>query len=236
MSTRTVSMPSFEDLDPRVGRWLAALLLYEAVASYFYFRYTPADPSRLRYLVYPFVWINVGLVAVLTVRPNSGSRNHRLLGLTVAVPYTLAVLYVPGVLQPSLPGIRALPPVAPHLDVIWAAPGWGPLVTYQSSRVVANLVPYKVVGYLALGYLVYANTLRVTRTSLGGLLGLVTCVSCAAPLFASGVALLGGGAGAVAMVTRYSVDLGTLAFLVSVALLYRGATGGWLPTTEVGDR
>ncbi|MFB6078892.1 MAG: hypothetical protein ABEJ80_07945 [Halarchaeum sp.] len=232
MSTRTLTTPSFADLDPRVGKWLAALLLYEFVGSYLYFRYTPADPGRLRYLVYPFVWINVGLLAALTVRPTPGSRRHRLLGLAVAVPYTLAVLYVPGVLQVTLPGLRALPRAAPHWDVVWAAPGWGPLLTYQSSLVVANLVPYKVVGYLALGYLVYANALRVTRASLGGLLGLVTCVSCTAPLFASGVALLGGGAGAVAVATRYSVDLGTLAFLVSIVLLYRGATGGWLPTTE----
>ncbi|MFB6165481.1 MAG: hypothetical protein ABEJ31_10020 [Haloarculaceae archaeon] len=230
MAATAFERPSFEDLDPRVGRWLAVLLLYEAVGSYLYFRYTPADPTRLRYLVYPFVWLNVGLIAMLTVRPSAGSRRHRLLALAVAVPYTLVVLYVPGVLQPTLPGIRPLPPMAPHVDVIWTAPGWGPLVTFQSSWLVANLVPFKVVGYLALGYLVYANALRVSRASLGGLLGVVTCVSCTAPLFASAVALLGGGAGLVSIATRYSVDLGTLAFLVSAVVLYRGATGGWLPT------
>ncbi len=214
-------------LDSRAARVLGLLVLYELVGSYLYFRYTPAQPTRLRYLVYPFVWVNVGLLAALTVRTTAGSRRHRALALAVAVPYTLAVLYVPGVLQVTLPGIRTLPPSAPHWDLVWAAPGWGPLLTYESSLVVANLVPYKVVGYLALGSLVYANVLRVSRASLGGLLGLVTCVSCAAPLFASGVALLGGGAGLVAVATRYSVDLGTLAFLVSVVFLYRGANGAW---------
>ena len=219
--------PRVDDVTPfedRTVRWLIALVLYEVVGVWLYFRFTPATPAHLRYLVYPFVWINLAVLAVATVRPRVGNRRHRAVALAVAIPYTLALLYVPGVLKFAVPGLGGFPVTHSTFDVYWAAPGWGPLVSYQSPFVLANLVPFKLVGYLGLGYLVYANVLRTTRSALSGALGLVTCVSCTAPLWTMLAGLLGGSGAVVAAATRYSVDLGTAAFVVSVAVLYWGAT------------
>jgi len=209
---------------PATARWGAVVLVWEFVLTAAYFTFTPATPTHLRYLVYPFVWIDLGLWSVLRVETHPGSERHRLLAGAVAAGYLVALLYVPGVFQFPIPHVRALPPAPGRFQLLWAAPGWGPLLSYRSSLVVLNLVPFKLVGYASLAYLIYANVLVFTRSSLSGVLGLVTCVSCVSPVFTALAGLLGGGAAVVATATRFSVDLGTLAFVASVALLYWGAT------------
>lgn len=207
---------------PFTGKFLLALVVWEAVLSVVYFAATPAEPTVLRYLAYPFIWINAAALAVVTTHPKPANARHRAVGLAVAVPYTLALLWVPGILRVGVPGLTAFTATG-GVHVLWSAPGWGPLVTVRTGWLHANLVPFKAVGYLALGYLAYAAVLRASRSALSGLLGLVTCVSCTAPLFGWLAGVLGAGASAVSAGITYGLDLGTLAFLASVAALYYGA-------------
>jgi hypothetical protein len=101
-----------------------------------------------------------------------------------------------------------------------AAPGWGPRVGYAGSLVTLNFIPYRVVGYLAVAYLVYAALLDAAEAAVTGLLGVGSCIGCAfslaAPL-AAGAA--GGTSGAAAALATFSVDLSTLAYVAAVALL-----------------
>ena len=204
----------------RIGLWIGivALELYLLVA---YFVLTPAIPTgELRYLVYPFLWINAGIWAARTVTPTPANRRHRAVGVGIAALYLLLLLYLPGAIGSGTAG------VATDFRVAMAAPGWGPVVALTSPLLRLYLVPFEVVGYVALAYLVYANALRTSRSTLSGALGLVTCVGCTVPILVPLVGALGGPATGLATTAyAWSYDLGTATFLVAIWLLVRGATG-----------
>lgn len=205
------------EFDPAVvGRWLAVIAV-ELLVLWAYLAITDSDPKRLRYLLYPFVWINAGVWAVAHTRSSAGNRRHRWLSTTVAISYFLLVMAVPGnVGFGSLDGHLHVS----SLRIAMAPPGWGPIVAY-AGIVRLYLVPFEVVGYLSLSYLVYANALTVTRGTLGGALGLVTCVGCTVPLVAPLVGLLGGpGTGLATTAYAFSYDLGTALFVLTLGILY----------------
>lgn len=203
----------------RVRGWVALLAL-EALAVATYFAVTPDRVGSLRYVVYPFVWINAGLWAVLRTSPAPASRRHRLLGVAVGVAYFLAVMAIPGKVGVGAPG------AAVGLRFGWYVPGWGPLVAFTSPWLSLFLVPFEVVGYAALSYLVHANVLRVARGALPGALGLVTCVGCTVPVLAPMVGLLGGPATSLSTTAyAWSYDVGTLVYLVAVWLLFASHEG-----------
>ncbi len=195
--------------------WLWVLTV-EAFVLVAYFAVADASPAReVRYLVYPLVWIDIGAWAVLRTDPVPANRHHRVLAGALAVGYLLAVLWVPGNAGVGTPGT----PV--DVRVTMYAPGWGPLVTVASPWVRLFLVPFEVVGYGSLAYLVYANVLSLTRGALSGVLGLATCVGCTVPVIAPLAGLLGGPAtGLTTTAYAWSYDLGTLLFVLTVGLLY----------------
>jgi hypothetical protein len=81
-------------------------------------------------------------------------------------------------------------------------------------------MPYKLVGYLALAYLVYATVLDAAGTVVSGSLGLLSCVSCTWPVVGSLVtSLFGSGSAVVVAATTWPYDISTAAFLATVALL-----------------
>lgn len=201
------------------ARAWAALVALEALAVTVYFAAVPGGPGALRYVVYPFVWMNAGLWAVLRVDPSLGSRRHRLLGAAAGGAYFLLVMAVPGNL-----GLGAA--VEPSLRIGWYVPGWGPLVAVSSPWLRLHLVPFEVMGYGALAYLVYANAIRLARGTLPGALGLVTCVGCTVPVLAPLVGLLGGPAASLTTTAyAWSYDVGTLLYLATVGLLVAGHEG-----------
>lgn len=203
----------------RRARAWAGLLAVELVAVAAYFAATPGEPGQLRYVVYPFVWINAGLWAVLRTAPRPGNRRHRLLGLAVGAGYFLLVMAVPGNV-----GLGAA--AEPSLRVGWYVPGWGPLVAIASPWVRLYLVPFEVAGYAALAYLVYANALSLTRGTLSGALGLVTCVGCTVPVLAPVLGLLGGPAAGLATTAyAWSYDVGTALYLLTLGLLVASHEG-----------
>jgi hypothetical protein len=150
-----------------------------------------------------------------------------------ATPFALSA---PGVLGASLSAglagaLSALPLHAgaadPGLSVTLASPGWGPRVAYVLPGVGhAYFVPYRVVGYLALSYLVYATALETARAALSGVLGLGACLSCSFPVVASLAAGVAGWSSALTAAYAYSVDVSTAVFLLAVGLLLWRPAGG----------
>ena len=199
--------------------WLGPVVLAEALLVAGYFGVTGARPTELRYVLYPFVWINVGLVSLAGTRPRPASRRVRLVAGLVAVAYFLVLAWLAGLIA-----IDTAPATHSHAhlhgwQVTLSAPGWGPRVGYATRLGHVYFVPYRVVGYLALAYLVFARTLDASAAVLSGVVGLATCLSCGFPVLAS---LAAGAVGPTAAVATSSLsfDLSTLAFVLAVALLY----------------
>lgn len=188
------------------GAELLAVLVYLATSST-----TITEP---RYAVYPFVWINVGLLAVSRTSLPSHGRRVRVLALVGVSAYLLALLYLGGIVR-----LGVLTPLGPGTDfrISWALPGWGPIVVFRNSLVQTVFVPFKLTGYLSLAYLLYAQLLDVTGGVLSGVFGFVSCVGCT---FSVLVPLVG--ASTFSAVAWLSWDLSTLVFLLTVALLYWG--------------
>lgn len=165
-------------------------------------------------VAYPFVWINVGLWAVVRTQPDARTRRHRYLAGAVAGVYLLLLFVVVGLLWTASPHISEI------LSVSMLTPGAGPVITYNGPFVRFTFVPFLVVGYVALAYLLYATLLDAAGSALGGVLGLFSCLSCVWPLIAP---ILVGvfGSGATATVAELqSYRAGTAVFVVTVALLY----------------
>jgi hypothetical protein len=179
---------------------------------------SPLSPGGLRLWVYPFVWINVGLWAVVRTEPaavESSTRQRALAGVLVA-GYFGVLAYTGGLVG------HGTPEGAGVVNVVWGTvpPGWAPVVTYAGSGLTLTLVPYRVVGYLALAYLVYVTVLDAAGALLGSLLGLLSCVSCTFPVLAGFVTgLAGAGTALATAVTTNAYLLSTGAFVVTVGLL-----------------
>jgi hypothetical protein len=201
--------------------WGAAVLNAELLVLVLYFLLSNHTGGDLRYLLYPFVWMNVALYAVVKTNPLAGSDRDRYFALAVAAGYFLVLGYFGGLFGPA----HDMPGMSSGVRIAWLPPGWGPALLYSNDVVRLSLLPFKVVGYLALAYLVYATVLDAAGSAISGLLGLLSCVSCTWPVVASlitGVA--GAGSGLATTVASGSYDISTVVFVVTVALLY------WRPT------
>ncbi|WP_276300821.1 DUF7546 family protein [Halorussus lipolyticus] len=211
--------------------WAGLILNTELILTAVYLLVSDATVTEWRYFVFPFVWINVSIWAFARTKPSGGSKRTRYLGAAIAVGYFFLLAYAGGLLKPGLVvhshagGAAAGHTHATGWRVSWLPPGWGPAVSYIGSFVQLTLMPYKVVGYLALAYLVYDTVLDTAGSAVSGLLGLVSCVSCTWPVVATLAAgLAGSGTAVAAAASEWSYTLGTIAFVVTVVLLR------WRPT------
>ena len=177
-----------------------------------YFTRSSTSVLAPRYVLYPFVWINVAVLALLVVDRPRADGGRRLAAAVVAVLYL-------GVLA-WLDGTVAAGTGAGTVRVFALSPGWGPALLYDGVVRLA-LFPYRVVGYAALAYLVYALVADTVGSGIvGGAVGLLSCVSCALPVAAALLSgLLGGSIGLTVATNPLSYDLSTLAYVVSVGLL-----------------
>lgn len=196
----------------------ATVLAAEGALVVVYLELTGTEIDRIRYVVYPFVWINLGLWAVLRARPVGGSLRIRSMAGLAAAGYFLLLLALPGKIA-----VTVASGAVSGLQVSWAVPGWGPIITYGGSHLQVYVVPFEVIGYLALAYLVYANVVNLARSSLAGLVGVVTCVGCTVPVLVPVLGILGGtGTTLASTAYSWSYDVGTVLFAVVVVLLLRG--------------
>jgi len=197
---------------------LAAVLAYLSAAPV-----GEVDPVLL---AVPFVWINVAAWAVLRVDAPAAPRRTRLTAAAVGVAYFAVLGYAGGVFGAShshviSDGHTHAAAALPTLDVHWLLPpGWGPLLDVSWAGYQAMLFPFKVIGYAALAYLVYATLLDAATRAVTGVVGLFACVSCAWPVLGSAVAaVFGSGSVVAAVATQQPYRVSTLVFLSAVGLL-----------------
>jgi len=204
--------------EPRTILLWTAVLYVEVMAltGYWLFGHT-VSVSQPRFALYGLLWINVSIwVFLRTDAPDASASAVRRAGL-LALGYLAVLAYTGGVVAPGIP---ATFDYTAGFSVLWLPPGWGPALTFKSEFVRLILMPARVVGYLALAYLVYVTVLDVSGSAVSGLLGLFSCISCSWPIVASvGTAALGGGSFVAAATTTYAYDVSTAVFLVTVVLL-----------------
>jgi hypothetical protein len=201
--------------------WGALLVNAELLALLLYLAQPDITATAIRYYVYPFIWINVGLWALVRVDPPTATRRRRLITGALAVGYFLVLAYAGGLVG------RGLGAMATGFRIAMLPPGTGPALVYGGEAIRLALFPYKVIGYVALAVLVYATVLDVARSAISGVLGLFSCVSCTWPVLASVVSGVAGGSSAVASAALSgSYGISTLIFVVTVGLLYWRPFGG----------
>jgi hypothetical protein len=193
----------------------SAILLAEFLAVLTYVSVTSTTITAPRYAVYPFIWINVGLLAVSRTNLSNRSRRIQTLALGVTGLYLLVLLYLGGLVR-----FGFLTPLGTGTEfrISWPLPGWGPVVVFRNQWLQTVVVPFKVAGYLSFAYLLYARLLDATKGLLSGALGFVSCVGCTFSILMPLV-----GASTFSAVTQLSWDLSTVVFLITVALLYWSA-------------
>lgn len=208
------------DVSPTAIWLVAATLFAELALVAGYAGVSGGEIDGIRYLLYPFVWINVGVWAVFRVDPPSASRLAKVIAGVAAVVYFFVLGTAGGMFDVAHLGHFHTHGRAGGLSVFTALPpGWGPAVVYQAQTFTIALVPFRLVGYVALASLAYAALLETVTSALSGAIGLLSCVSCSVPVFASLLAGVAGGGSVTAALYGLSIDLSTVAFVLAVALL-----------------
>ncbi|GAD52112.1 ABC transporter, ATP-binding protein homolog [Halarchaeum acidiphilum MH1-52-1] len=201
---------------PTLLRW-GALLNAELLATLAYVLLAPGTPTDVLVYVYPWVWIDVALWAVLRTRPTPTSRRVRWASYAIGVAYFLLVGYAGGLYHLSGTGLG--------LSVHWLPLGWGPAPIYSAGAFTVVLMPFKVAGYAALASLVSCTVRDASASALSGLLGLVSCVSCAWPVLATIATGIFGSASVLTSITMTrAYGVSTVVFVASVLALT------WRPT------
>jgi hypothetical protein len=212
-------------------RLLALVVAVELCLLGLYFTVTPAEMTELRYTLYPFVWINISIWVVRKTTSPRASRRHELFASTVAAAYFFVLCWLAGLVGFTLTGN---PTELLGVTVGYGSPGW------ERVRVVTplahlTLIPFRVVGYLALSYLVYVTILEATVAAVSGALGFVACLSCGVPIITSlATGLFGASAGLTGSLYTHAVDISTAVFLLAVGLLYYW-TGPGPASRQPGD-
>lgn len=193
---------------------LATLVGFELLLVGMYVAVSDVRITDPLILVYPFIWIDVSLLAVLTTNPSPETTRQRLVGASIAVGYFLVLGYFGG-LYGAGNGM-----VPPRID--WGLPpGYSPALLYDGSLLRVVLEPYKVLGYLTLAYLVYTTVIDAAGAAISGAVGLFSCISCSWPILGTvATSLFGSGSAVATFALRQSYGLGTVVFLSAVALLY----------------
>jgi hypothetical protein len=214
-------LPDRPDIDRRTLLWAAFLLNVELLLSGVYVLWHTARGGTvtLATLLFPYVWINVAVWAVVRTDPPAVGRRTRRVAIALGAGYFLLLAGLGGVLGPGhlLHGHTHGTGLSVHLTTL--PPGWGPMVLYTGPVLALAVTPYKVAGYAALAYLVYATVVEASGAA-GALVGLFSCVSCTWPILGQVVTgVLGSGSAVAAFATGQPYLASTLVFLSAVALL-----------------
>lgn len=202
---------------PRVMLAVTAVLYVEVMALTGYWLFGDVTVTDPRFALYGLIWVNVAVYVFYRTRVADASSRTKRRATGLAVGYFALLAYTGGLVAPGLP---ASAQQSTGLSLVWLPPGWGPALFFGSEHVRVLLMPAKVLGYLALAYLVYATAVEASGSLASGVLGLFSCVSCSWPILASvAAAFLGGGSFLAAATLSYAYDLSTVVFVVTVVLL-----------------
>lgn len=187
---------------------VATVALLTAIATYL--RLTDAVITTGRSLSYPVVWIVTSLTAAVWIGLTVRGRPRRWRGVAIGGGYTLVIGWLTGLLGATTGGF----PLRVHA----APPGWGPIILYDSGLLRLSIVPFKLIAYLALGYVIYALVAAHRGSIRAAAVGVFSCVSCTGPLL---VAIIGavGGTQATTAVATAGYDIATAALVATFGLL-----------------
>jgi len=171
-------------------------------------------------IVYPLIWINAAVWVFARIRPTSSPPRRRLAAAVIGGAYFLVLLALTGHIDVGTAFVDRVPYTG--LDVrLDNPPGMSPSIHYIGTYLSVQLIPYYVVGYASLSYLVGVLVLDVSRFALGGVLGLFSCISCTFPIV---IGLFGGivgisTTGVTAATGALDPAVSTAVFVTTVALL-----------------
>ena len=187
---------------------VATVALLTAIATYL--RLTDPVITTGRSLSYPVVWIVTSLTAAVWIGLTVRGRPRRWRGVAIGGGYTLVIGWLTGLLGATTGGF----PLRVHA----APPGWGPIILYDSGLLRLSIVPFKLIAYLALGYVIYALVAAHRGSIRAAAVGVFSCVSCTGPLL---VAIIGavGGTQATTAVATAGYDIATVALVATFGLL-----------------
>lgn len=198
--------------------WFGSLITLELFILAIYYSTSGTEPIAVRYVIYPFIWINIAIWIVVKVRPTNVAIKYRIIAASIAAVYFIILAAIAGLLGV---GTLSNPQIDTGFRFVMGSPGWGPIIAYIAPTFHITIVPFLVIGYLGLAYLVYVTVIDATKMVFSGVLGVLTCVGCTMPVFASLIAGFAGGTTALTTaIYSLSIDLSTLAFVLAAALLY----------------
>jgi hypothetical protein len=207
-------------IDQKTLLYGAALVNFELLLVFAYLAIVQPTVTRWLFYVYPFIWINLSLWAISRISSPAAVGLRLWVARLLAIGYFLLLGYFGG-----LYGSTNSIPVGLRLELTALPPGWAPAIIYGGELFQVALLPFKLIGYLVLAYLVYVAILDATGGVAGGVLGLFSCVSCTLPVIAGVLSGFAGGASGVATAAyTQSYPLSTAVFAVTVGLLV------WRPT------
>lgn len=202
--------------NPRFTIW-AAILNVEVLLLFVYYSVMPASPTNLVQLAYPWIWINASIWAATRVDFAPTNIRTRSLAIAIGLGYFLVLAYFGGLYQFAGQGTG--------FRIAWAPPGWGPVPFYATESFTLALLPFKVVGFIALSYLVSVTVVDAAASGLAGFVGLFSCVSCTWPLLATVfTGIFGSASAAASVISNEPYGASTVVFLASIGLLV------WRPT------
>jgi hypothetical protein len=181
-----------------------------------YFAVRQERPTVLRYTLYPFVWINVALLAAVHVDVPETSRRHTVVAAAIAAGYFVTLLALTGLT--GIPSENLLQ-ISSLIDIQPGSPGTERFHII-TEYVYVSIIPFRTISFLVLSYLVYVTILDVSGSIAAGALGLFSCVGCTFPILVSVSAGLFGSTAVATAVYGAQFDISTVVFVVSVALLY----------------
>lgn len=201
---------------PRVTIW-AAILNAEVILLVWYYSLMPAVPTDLLTLAYPWLWINASIWAISRVGFTPSSTRHRNIALAIGLGYFLVLGHFGGLYNFTGSGLG--------FRIAMLPPGWGPVPIYSAASFTVALLPFKLIGFATLAYLVAGTVADAATSGLAGFVGLFSCVSCTWPLLATILTgIFGTASAAASVVTGQPYGASTVVFLASVGMLV------WRPT------
>jgi len=226
------------DVDVRIPRprrstivWGLVLVNVQALFVLTYLAITGRSYD-LAFLLFPFVWIDVGLWALVRTDPPAASARRRRIAAVLAAGYFLVLGFMGNMLALG-PAFGSDTPAMGFEFVMYGIqpPGWTPYLLYNGQFLHVSVIPPYVIGFAALTYLFYATVLDASSLASLGIVGIFSCISCTMPLVAAVfTGAVGASSGALlSTVAPVAYEGGIVLFVVTVALLY------WRPTLGNGS-
>lgn len=220
MNTQTLRA-KWAELDRTTLSLIIGIILLQILVIFLYLRVTFSRITNPLILVYPVIWITVGLTVILTTEPVSASPRAKRLAVLVGVGYFGILAAAGGILSLGTLFTGNQGPTGVRVAIASVPPGWGPAIMYNGPYLNVVLIPFELVGYIALTYLVYVTILDVSGSALSGVIGLFSCVSCSWPILGTILSSMFGSTSiVVAFATNQPYGFSTIVFLSAIGLLY----------------